>query len=52
MAKESTGDVKTGPGLNYTERAEFLDLSRVFKLVHRGSRNHESRSASHQPHVR
>ena len=30
VAKESIADVKTGPGLNETERAEFLDLAQGF----------------------
>ena len=30
VAKESIADVKTGPGLNETERADFLDLKQAF----------------------
>ena len=33
MAKESIADVKTGPGLNDTERAEFLDLAQEFSSL-------------------
>ena len=33
VAKESIADVKTGPGLNDTERAEFLDLAQEFSSL-------------------
>ena len=33
MAKESVADVKTGPGLNHTERAGFLDLAQEFSSL-------------------
>jgi len=33
VAKESVADVKTGPGLNETERAEFLDLAQEFSSL-------------------
>ena len=33
VAKESMADVKTGPGLNDTERAEFLDLVQEFSSL-------------------
>jgi len=33
VAKESVTDVKTGPGLNETERAEFLDLAQEFSSL-------------------
>jgi len=33
VAKESTADEKTGPGLNETERAEFLDLAQEFSSL-------------------
>jgi len=33
VAKESIADVKTGPGLNRTERAEFLDLAQEFSSL-------------------
>jgi len=33
VAKESIADVKTGPGLNETERAEFLDLAQEFSSL-------------------
>ena len=33
VAKKSIADVKTGPGLNETERAEFLDLTQEFSSV-------------------
>ena len=52
VAKKSIADVKTGPGLNETERAEFLDLAQEFSsLFTERSRNHEPCSALHQPHV-
>ena len=33
VAKESIADVKTGPGLNKSERAEFLDLAQEFSSL-------------------
>ena len=33
MAKESIADVKTGPGLNDTGLAEFLDLAQEFSSL-------------------
>ena len=33
VAKESIADVKTGPGLNDTDRAEFLDLAEEFSSL-------------------
>ena len=33
VAKESIADVKTGPGLNDTEHAEFLDLAQEFSSL-------------------
>ena len=33
VAKESIANVKTGPGLNETERAEFLDLAQEFSSL-------------------
>ena len=33
MAKESIADVKTGPGLNETESAEFLNLAQEFSSL-------------------